>query len=50
MFPEDVLPQDGNNSNDDYIDVVESSQVWTTWRDAIAISMFNDWNIRHGLA
>ncbi|KAK6115684.1 hypothetical protein DH2020_007953 [Rehmannia glutinosa] len=42
-IPEDI--GDGHNTNDgpDFVDQVETSQIWTTWRDTFAISMYNEW-------
>ncbi|KAK6152735.1 hypothetical protein DH2020_012374 [Rehmannia glutinosa] len=44
---EDDIPEDiggGHNTDDgpDFVDQVETSQIWTTWRDTLAISMYND--------
>ncbi|CAL2255371.1 unnamed protein product [Prunus armeniaca] len=35
--------QDGNLEANDYITVVESSDEWTTWRQNLALEMFNTW-------
>ncbi|KAK6139245.1 hypothetical protein DH2020_027018 [Rehmannia glutinosa] len=45
---EDDIPEDiggGHNTYDgpDFVDQVETSQIWTTWRDTFAISMHNEW-------
>ncbi|KAL8462247.1 hypothetical protein ACS0TY_033339 [Phlomoides rotata] len=34
---------DGNENADGFIDQVESSQAWTSWRDNLAIQMFADY-------
>ena len=28
---------------DDYIDIVESSNQWSAWRETLANQMFNEW-------
>lgn len=33
----------GDQHLEDPIDVVESSQQWTSWRDNLALSMFDEW-------
>lgn len=35
--------QDGNLEVNNYITVVESSDEWTTWRQNLALEMFNTW-------
>ncbi|KAK6128563.1 hypothetical protein DH2020_037707 [Rehmannia glutinosa] len=45
---EDDIPEDiggGHNTDDgpNFVDQVETSQIWTTWRDTLAISMYNEW-------
>ncbi|KAK6126417.1 hypothetical protein DH2020_039805 [Rehmannia glutinosa] len=27
----------------DYVDQVETTQIWTNWRETLAISMYNEW-------
>lgn len=47
-----VLPPDDDVDNDDgdldvdYIDVVETSDVWTAFRETMAENMYNDWRAR----
>lgn len=46
---ENEIPESGGHPLEDSIDVVESidviesSQQWTSWRDNLALSMFNEW-------
>ncbi|KAK6144878.1 hypothetical protein DH2020_021698 [Rehmannia glutinosa] len=41
--PEYVVGQPHDQLDNDFVDVVESSQVWTAWRDNLAQSMYNEW-------
>lgn len=41
--PQFVQHEENNDNNDEYIDVVETSQAWTNWRDTLALSMYNQW-------
>ncbi|KAK6132317.1 hypothetical protein DH2020_033941 [Rehmannia glutinosa] len=43
LFPADVFNHYGVEGLDEYIDVVETNQEWSDWRDHIAMSMYNDW-------
>jgi len=35
---------------DEYIDTVETSNLWTEWRDNLANQMFNEWMANRGEA
>lgn len=44
--PQYVHHDDNNETTDEYVEVVESSEAWTNWRDNLAMSMYNDWSSR----
>ncbi|KAK6151521.1 hypothetical protein DH2020_014156 [Rehmannia glutinosa] len=36
-------PSNTHNDDQEYVDQVESSPMWTNWRDELAMSMYNEW-------
>ncbi|KAK6138580.1 hypothetical protein DH2020_027674 [Rehmannia glutinosa] len=41
--PEYVVGENNDAADNDFVDVVESSQIWTNLRDNLAQSMYNEW-------
>ncbi|KAK6119077.1 hypothetical protein DH2020_047195 [Rehmannia glutinosa] len=41
--PEYIIDHSNAHADADFVDVVESSQIWTNWRDELATTMFNEW-------
>ncbi|KAH6787826.1 hypothetical protein C2S52_007378 [Perilla frutescens var. hirtella] len=40
---ENEVPELGGPHQEDYVDIIESSTQWISWRDNLAASMYNEW-------
>ncbi|KAK6119841.1 hypothetical protein DH2020_046414 [Rehmannia glutinosa] len=46
QIPEFYQQHGVNDGHDEFLEVVESSQQWTSMRDNLAMSMYNEWSAR----